>query len=153
VGSPGELRNQVASLGATSDVELEVVRAGRRMQVRADLALMPNEPVTNEEGASTNAAGRAGLQLVPLDSVARKHLDVPRTVESGLVVTSVESGSPAAEAGLRPGDVLIELNRRPITHVEQFSDAWNAGKEPMALLVARGSHKFYVALEAKGQAK
>jgi S1-C subfamily serine protease len=76
-----------------------------------------------------------------------------RTAESGLVVTSVESGSPAAEAGIRPGDVLIELNRRPLTHVEQFSNAWNAGKAPVALLVARGTHKFYVALEAKSQAK
>lgn len=153
VGSPGELRNQVASLGATSDVELEIVRSGRRIQVRADVALMPKEPVANKEGPSMNAAGRAGLRLVPLDSAARERFDVPHTTESGLVVISVESGSPAAEAGIRPGDVLIELNRRPLINVEQLSEVWKAAKAPIALLVARGIHEFYVALEAKGQAQ
>jgi serine protease Do len=139
--------------GATSDVEIEIVRSGKRIQVRADVALMPKEPVANKEGPSMNAAGRAGLRLVPLDSVARKRFDVPHTTESGLVVTNVESGSPAAEAGILPGDVIIELNRRPLTHVEQFSEVWNAAKGPIALLVARRVHEFYVALEAKNQAQ
>jgi serine protease Do len=64
------------------------------------------------------------------------------------VVRDVRSGSPAAEAGLRPADVIVEVNRRPVASVEELHralDGQNKGA-PLLLLIRRESAERYVTI-------
>lgn len=58
-----------------------------------------------------------GVEVTDLTGQARRRFDVPQRV-NGALVTKVEEDSNAAEAGLRPGDVIVEINRRPVKNAE-----------------------------------
>jgi serine protease Do len=68
--------------------------------------------------------------------------------KTGVVVTAVEPGSAAAEATIQPGDVIREVNRKPIADVEDFANKIEKtkGKEGILLLVQRGQNALYIAV-------
>ncbi len=70
--------------------------------------------------------------------------------EGGVIITEIAAGTPAAEARLRPGDIVTEVNRQKIQNVRDWKQATEKMKkgEPLLLLVKRGSNTFYVAIRA-----
>ncbi len=80
-------------------------------------------------------------------NIARE-LKLPASTK-GVVVDSVPSGSAAAEAGLRRGDVIQEVNRQPVTGVNDYQHVVEkAGKQPVTLLVNRDGTTAYMAVQA-----
>ena len=69
-----------------------------------------------------------------------------------MVVVGVQPDSPAHEAGLRKGDVIVEVNRKPVNSVEEVKEniAESEDKDNLLLLVQRQEGKFYVPLEQRG---
>ena len=66
----------------------------------------------------------------------------------GVTVTDVEQGSPAANAGLREGDTILEVNRASVSSVVDFDKAMrNVSNGATLLLVKRGDNTFYVAVQ------
>jgi serine protease Do len=66
----------------------------------------------------------------------------------GVTVTNVEQGSPAAEAGLREGDTILEVNRASVSSVGDFDKAMRSvGNGATLLLVKRGDNTFYIAVQ------
>lgn len=66
----------------------------------------------------------------------------------GVAVTGVDSDSPAAEAGLRGGDVIEQINHQPVTSVSEYNRvARQAGKESVLLLVNRGGNTTFIVIE------
>ena len=66
--------------------------------------------------------------------------------QPGVIVRDVEDDSPAADAGIRSGDVIVEINRRKVTNVGDMTDALDdrpAGTAAL-LLVHRGTDSLYV---------
>jgi serine protease Do len=63
----------------------------------------------------------------------------------GVVVTEVDPGSPAASAGLQEGDVIQEVNHRPVTSSDDLSRALHKSGESL-LLVNRDGNKLYLAV-------
>ncbi|NNF46838.1 MAG: PDZ domain-containing protein, partial [Desulfofustis sp.] len=94
--------------------------------------------------------GKWGLQLHDLDDKVATQLRIEAQV--GVAIVGVEPGSVAAEAGLRKGDIVIEVNREAVDSVsdvkKQLREADN--KDKLLLLVQRDSGKFYVPLEMEG---
>ena len=70
--------------------------------------------------------------------------------ERGVVISEVQPGSPAAEARLRSGDLIKEVNRQKIQNVRDYNQLVKTPKkgETLLLLVKRGQNTFYVALKA-----
>jgi serine protease Do len=70
---------------------------------------------------------------------------------SGVVVTEVEAGSPAADAGIRRGDIIREINRTSVKDVQTFLRTIEQGKNgnSMLLLIQRGENNFYVVVALK----
>jgi S1-C subfamily serine protease len=84
------------------------------------------------------------LTLEPLNLANRKRFDISNGVAAGLVVVDVERSSAAARAGLRPGDVLLEIDRQKIDGVDRFREVWQKSRGPVLLLVHRGGNTIFL---------
>ena len=71
--------------------------------------------------------------------------------DAGVVVTQVEPGSPAAEAGIQRGDVIQEVNRKPVKDVEDFVQKVEKakGQESVLLFIQRGQNNLFAAVTPK----
>ncbi|HVY25740.1 MAG TPA: Do family serine endopeptidase [Polyangiaceae bacterium] len=146
VNSTGELRNSVATAGVGKSVEVEVLRKGETKKIPVTLGAMPaDEKSTSATGTSAGRASALGTTVVPLDAKARQQLNVPDSVKAGVVVSEVEPNSKAYDAGIRPGDVIVELGGTRITTPEQLSQEWQKSSGNVAIVLVRGGHTLYVA--------
>ena len=76
---------------------------------------------------------------------AARQLGLPANT-SGVVVTDISPASPVADSGLREGDVIQEVNHKPVKNVSDYQQAVrNAGKEPLLLVNRHGSTLFVAA--------
>jgi serine protease Do len=126
-----------------------VLRENKELELDVTLGKRPdNNPVvsgsTQDESSSSEKLGLSVQNLTP--DVA-KRLGFEET--EGVIVANVEVGSPAYNAGLKMGDVILEANKTKLKTTRDFEKAVsNLEKEDtLALLVARGKITFYVAIE------
>jgi serine protease Do len=125
-----DLIRRVSALTPGTAVRLEVIRDGRPMSVLVKLAERPPRDDAEESdprpsdlpGPSRNVASgaRLGMAVRELDREFRRRHDLPRGVQ-GVIVTRVEPMSPAFDAEIERGHVLLELNRAPVTSVEEYA--------------------------------
>jgi serine protease Do len=148
VDSTGRLRNAIAAAGARNKAKLDIVRAGRPMVLDVVLGDLPADESASSAIGGDMAPSRGstldGLTLENLTETARRAFRIPKDVGRGVVVTRLDPGSPAARAGLRPGDVLLEVDRRPVENVDSFRQAWTNAKGKVALLVNRRGSTIFV---------
>ena len=131
-------------------VQLGIIRNGTPMQisVRVGEYHKPGATETAENGSGQGGGntGKLGLAVDDLNQDARQQLNVPSDVH-GAAVANVRPGSPADEAGLQPGDVVVEVNRKPVTSAEQFANAVHAtpaGKDILLLVWSKGNDSYRV---------
>jgi serine protease Do len=144
--SSAKLRNLIAVAGDGAKVSIVLTRGGRRQTMTATLGEMPATlggvaAVAPDEGAL------GGLTVGALNSANRDTFDISERLNAGVVITKIQPDSPAAIAGLKPGDVLLEINRNPIKTVQDFSGLYRGSKGDILLLVYRGGSAFYLVLE------
>ena len=85
--------------------------------------------------------------MADLNAATRRQFDIPSDVR-GAVILSVDPDTTAAAAGLQPGDVIVEMNRRRVTGADDALDAGRQSKEPRVLLrVWRDGGTRYVVLD------
>jgi serine protease Do len=143
VDNSNQLRNRIAMSAPDSNVTLKVERNGSMRTLGVTLAELPSQ----RQRASAEPRDEKSLQGIEVESLtpelARELRLSPRT--RGVVVTNVSPDSKAAEAGLQRGDVIQEVNRKPVENEEQFEAAMrDAGGNPL-LLVNRQGNTLYVA--------
>jgi serine protease Do len=145
VRSSSRFRNEVAAQAPGTPVRLEVMRDGRARTVVARLDTL-KEPA--EKQAPRAAAPRPGLlggvAVTELTPPMRGQLGVPNCVR-GVVVTEVEPGARAEMLGLHPGDVVVEVDRKPIDSVADFRRQARGFDAPGAILVHRDGTTAYLA--------
>jgi Do/DeqQ family serine protease len=146
------LRNLVASLPPGSNVEVTALRNGRDQNFQVALAELPDRqrPDSEEESSSTGGTGneKFGLSLQPFTPgmASRTGLD---SDDQGLLVSKVDPDGSAAAAGIRPGDLIQEVNRQPVRTVAEFSAAvQQSGARPALVLVKRRNNVVYLTLKA-----
>jgi serine protease Do len=152
VGSTGEFRNNVAAAGAGKSVRVDLLRDDKSQHVTVKLGELPS---SGEASSSTTAPSRPGmvegLSLSPLSPALRKRHDIGDQVKQGVVITGVARGSLGARAGLRPGDVVVEVNRRPVTSVESLRKAWDNAEGRVLLLVHRRGSTVYIVVKRRSE--
>ena len=93
---------------------------------------------------------RLGVSVVDVTPEVARKLDVAPGTQ-GAVVVAVLPGGLAAESDLRPGDIVVEVNRKPVRSVRDFAQAVEeAGDRDLVVLVNRGGTTAYVAIERAG---
>jgi serine protease Do len=146
------LRNLVASLPPGSNVEVSALRNGRDQNFQVALAELPDreKPESDEQSNAPGALGneKFGLTVQPLtaEMASRYGLDAD---DQGLLVTRVDPSGSAANAGIRQGDLIQEVNRQPVKTVAEFSAAIRqSDSRPALVLVKRRNGVIYVTLKA-----
>ena len=141
-----------AAVGAAMVVAMPATgkapRKGKAVALSAVLGQRDTAKLAAEDGREpqAEAAGKAlGMSLRPLTAEEAQALGMK--AGTGLGVTGLEDGSAAAEAGLRPGDVILEVNQNPVKPVAEFSTVIEQdarGKGVALLLVKRGKQNLFV---------
>jgi serine protease Do len=151
IDSPRALSRAVAAASPNTGAKVTVWREGRSRELTVELGEAQNEEAVaaNQGGAGPTHGGAAlGLSLRPLTDSDRATLGLPSDVK-GAVVAAVQPDSPAAEKGLRPGDVITRVNQKPVTNAADAVAELNAARErdeTALLLVRRGDGQRFVAL-------
>jgi S1-C subfamily serine protease len=100
-----------------------------------------NKPSGDSGGGG---GGQLGLSVRPITADEASQLGMDRNTR-GVVVASVDPAGPAAEAGIQPGDVIVEANRQPVRSAEDLRSALGkSGSRPALLLLNRGGKSAYV---------
>ena len=145
VNSANDLRLRISQTPPGTDVKLQVSRDSKLLDVTVDLGEFPEKEANATPGES-NGGGLQGVNVQDLSPDLAQQLNLPAGIH-GVVVSDVDPASPAA-AELQRGDVIQEVNHKPISNVEQYKQAVSAaGDQPVLLLVDRGGVTQYVVVE------
>jgi Do/DeqQ family serine protease len=149
VNDSNELRNEIAATAPGTRVQLNVVRDGREQQLSATLAQLPDKSANASQSNGSSDRGRLGLTVEPLTPELARQLHSKST--KGVVVDQVDPAGPAARAGIREGDVIREVNRKPVGSVDELQQAVrDSGDRPSLLLVERDGSTVFVAVAPRG---
>jgi serine protease Do len=150
-GKAIEQANELPALVARADVgdsaDLTLLREGKEVSVTVKIGELKDEKAT-EFGAAPKS-GDLGLTVQNLTPRIAESLGLKKP--EGVVITAVESNSAAAEAGLRRGDVIIELNRKKIETAEDFQSIVQSAKSNngnLLFLIRRGENSLFLALRS-----
>jgi serine protease Do len=141
--STGQLRNRIAATGGGKTVRVDLIRLGEKKTLDVTLGNLPQTSTPGgTSGPPSDAPSTFGLVLAPLNEDFRRRLHVPSEIKQGVVVISVEPQSRAARADIRPDDVILEVDRKPVTGPQAFA-ALSGKNDPVPLLVWRESRTFF----------
>jgi serine protease Do len=132
----------VARVAPGTTVPLKVIRDGKEISLPIGVGEMKeNEVVTS------GAEGGLGLAVQPVTPEIAQSLGLERA--EGVVITEVTPGSAADEAGLRAGDLISQINRRPVKNLADYNREMAGGEKgkSVLLLVKRGQESVFLALK------
>jgi len=149
VESPSQLRHVVALSAAGVAAKLEIMRDGRRKLM--NVILERNRSIISEikKNNDIRLSSLEGLRLEDLrfvDGRERRQLGVEADVLDGVLIRAVDPGSAASRAGLRAGDVIVEVNRHEISTMKELQKQVSASSEALITRVIRGEASLYVLL-------
>ena len=149
IADSNELRMTISMMQPGSDANLKVLRNGSERDLTVKLDTLPTEQAeanSEQNGKGSAKSSLAGVSVENLDADAASELGLsPNT--KGVVVTNVDPASEAAEAGLRRGDVIQEVNRQSVSNTAEFERAMRSSKDskPLLLLNRNGSTMYLAA--------
>jgi serine protease Do len=142
----GELPIIVARTAVDKKVRMKVLRDKKELTLNVAVGELKDEEVV----ASAPEKGEMGLTVQRLTPQIAESLGLEKT--DGIVVSAVEPGSAADEAGIRRGDVIVEIDRKPIRNLEEYkkSIATVRKGKGVLFLVRRGESTLFLALRPQG---
>jgi len=156
VTNGGGLQLTISQLEPGAQVKLGVIRDSKPLSVNVtiDRYHSKSEEASNDGDENSPKPGKIGLSVADLTPDARQQLNVPEHVH-GVVIQQVRAGSPAEDAGLQPGDVILEVNRKPAQSASEFANQVHqdtAGNDLLLLVWSKGNSSYRtVHPDASGQ--
>jgi serine protease Do len=151
VGNVDQFRLKVAQAGVGKAVTLALRRGDDRKTVTVKLAERPTD-VAKAGEPSRPKQDRLGLRVDDVKGAEGRQV-APSDVEGGVVVVTVDEGSPAGEAGLAPGDVIQEVNGEHIGNLNNYNELVNKAlgrkDKPVLFLVKRDTVNRFVAVKPR----
>jgi serine protease Do len=141
-----DLRLEVAGISPGTTVHLQVSRKGAVRDLPVTLGELPSKDEIASAGSESGGGALQGVQVETLTPAISRDLQLPAST-TGVVVDRVDQASAAADAGLRSGDVIQEVNHQPVRNARDYRTALSQAKSPVLLLVDRGGNTMYVAIE------
>jgi serine protease Do len=142
-----QFRVKIAMTPPGTTVRLKMLRGSTEKEVDVVLGELPTQAAERRPEQEQPSAALQGLSVDNITPRIARQLNLPSGMQ-GVVITDVEQGSAAEEAGLGSGDVILEVNRRPVHNVDEFSRAVSQlGKQSVLLLVYSRGSTHYVVVE------
>jgi serine protease Do len=145
VADAGELQMEVGQKRPGDTIQLEIIRDGKTSSIPVTLEAMSAAKGEANDGTE-HGKGRWGVSLGDLNSDARDQMQIPSDVH-GAVVEDVQPGSPADNAGLQRGDVIVEVNRHLQQSAANVAKALSnipKGEDALVLVWSNGGNTFRV---------
>jgi serine protease Do len=146
------LRLRVAGTKPGTTLALKVVRDGEAKTLDVKVKELPGAATLakNSDPAQDDEGVLNGVTVADLDENSRRQNELPRGLK-GVVVAQIDPNSPAAEAGLRTGDIIQEINRRPVRNADEAVRLTEKSGDRTTLLRVwnNGGSRFVVVDESK----
>lgn len=141
----GTFRNNVALTKPGSNVELTILRNGKEKTLTVTIGKLTKDKLIAQ--SSAQSAEQLGLTVQTLTPELAEQLGVKE--DEGVVVTEVKPGSIAAMAGIEPGTVIMQVDRKPVKNAAEFKRAVEKSSDDKSvlLLIKRGNMHQYVVLK------
>ncbi len=157
VKTAARLGRLISSAGIGSQVPVELYREGRKLTLDVTLGQRPDERVATAQPAQPPASRTPNVSRGPLGGVEVKGLSsrlrsqyrVDPAVRQGVVITSVDPRSRARFFGLQEGDVIVELQRKPVRSERDFKRLYKSSGNRVLLLINRDGVNRYMVLESR----
>ncbi len=152
----GALQMAIADVTPGTKVQLGILRNGNPQTIDLTVGEYHSkaEVASNEsgaEGASGNS-GKLGLAMADLTPDVRQQLNLPDELK-GAAIANVRAGSPAEDAGLQPGDVIVQVNRHDVDSASQAVATVHsspAGQDLLLLVWSKGGEGYRVVHPSQG---
>lgn len=143
VTNAAALRNAIALMKPGASINLTILREGKPLQLQIALGLFP----TSETAGIANQKNLLGIEVSRLTPDLASQLGYE--AHSGVVITKIDSQSPVAWAGLKKGALVLEVNRKKISSVEDFNTALKEVENgtPLLFLIKQGDVTRYVSIK------
>ena len=138
----------VANTAVGENAKLVLIRDGKRKNITVEIGkLEDEEPVI--AGTETGTSKKLGITVQELTPKLAESLGIDDT--QGLIITDINGGSAAEEAGIQRGDIILEINREKVENVAQYKQALQAAleKKSILLLIKRDQHTRFVVVDLK----
>ena len=149
------LQLEVVGTAPDSTVPITILRDGNKKSLDVTVKQLPGtDKLAQTDSSSGEDTGTLnGVQVADIDQQARQQFNVPKNIK-GAVVTQVEPGSPAAEAGLKPGVVIQEINKQPVKSADEavkLTEKSDNNKRTLVRVWDNGSSHYVVVDESKNE--
>ncbi len=152
VSNVRQLQREVAQSPVNKPASVKIMREKQPLSLNIVIGEQPAEvsAAAPSTPPSESAAERFGFGVQDLTPEIRSQLQIGKDV-GGVVVSTVEEGGPAAKAGLRPGDVITEANRKPVRSTAEFTQMLGQQRRggDLLLLIQREGNSRFVVVAAK----
>ena len=142
----GQLPKIVANTTPDKDVNVVVIRGGKTQTLNVHIAILKDDSAKVVKANSKDSLGMQGQDITP-ELAQSLGLDT----DQGVLVSDVTAGQSAAEAGIKRGDVITEIDRKPIGNMDDYKGSLlNLKKGRTVLfLIRRGGTTIYIAVKIK----
>jgi len=146
MGDVNQLRNIVAQTEVGKEVKVKVLRKSNETVLTVKIGEQPSDLFAS---AKSSIGRDLGMSVQNLTEELAKSFGFEN--ENGVVVSAVEPGSPAAQADVKEGDLIKEVNREKINNIKEFREALKSTEEgkDILLLLRRGMHTRFVIIKGK----
>ncbi|MCX7887728.1 MAG: DegQ family serine endoprotease [Verrucomicrobiae bacterium] len=147
VADTRELRNAVAATAPGTKADLTIIRDGKRRTLTVTVGKLTPEQMAAAEPESGDVRGRFGFTVQPLTPELAEQFGYKD--EKGVLIAEVEPDSPAADANLQRGDLIVEANRQPVSSIQELREALAQSEQTALLLIKRRDASLFVVLKAR----
>ena len=135
----------VSLMAPGTKVNVKVFRDGAEKTLPLTLAEMPTETARNEQPENGSEEALQGITVQAVTARTARQVGLPASA-TGVVVTNVDPAGKAAESGLKRGDVIQEVNHKPVRNTADFESAMRNAKDGTLPLVNRQGSTMYLAV-------
>jgi serine protease Do len=143
INESNDLPYIVSSTPVGKNVAVEILRDGKKMTLQAKLGELPEEEESKVQSQENEAGPSLGMSVQELTPELARRYGVSDT--SGLIIVQVDSNSPASEAGLSAGDIILEVDKDRIKDIKQYNrkiEGYKSGDTILFLIKSEGSTSY-----------